>query len=197
MNTLPMDIYNKTIRSNIKPNRPYYFITAHLDIAKIIPSEANQNFKFMLYFNKENNFNYRDHPDIDNYRHYWTFVDNCVIGDVTFYTSPSINKTNTLEDVSILYIKAGLTGPPTSGSYTFGDQWTGLTGITPTNLVNTVTVVNLDYTSQLLSIGRSPNIINDQKYLGLYIEGFTSSLPQPYRSNISVHVVIKVYPKNT
>ena len=150
----------------------------------------------MLYFNKENAFDYKFSSDIDNYPKYWTFTKNCVIGDVYLYTSPSINKSNTLEDVSFLNIQAGLTGPPSSETYTITDQWTGFTGYTPNNITNTIVNVELDYISQLLTIGRAPNITDKNKYLGLYIEGFTSSISQPHRKNIFIHLVIKVYPKS-
>lgn len=187
-------------RTNLPSGKPYYFVHACLNISEIVPLEANTPFEFRLYFNRENNFNYLSYPDIDKYPHYWTFTKNSgVIEDVLLYSFPSINQTNTLQNLTINSIRVGLIQPPSINyGFELEDQWTGLTGVPPTNIINTLSLTQLDFVSQKRSLGRCPKIINpDNKFLGLYLQGFTGPETLSKRNSIFIHVLIKVYQKNT
>lgn len=187
-------------RTNMPPGKPYYFVRASLNISEILPLDENTPFELLLYFNRENNFNYLSYSETDltAYPHYWTFTKNSgVIEDVLLYSFPSINQSDTLQNITLNSIRAGLFGPP--GTYiTFEDQWTGLTGVPATNIINSLNLTELDFRSQKRSLGRCPRIINpDNKYLGLYLQGFTGPEKMSKRNSIFIHILVKVYQKNT
>ena len=94
-------------------------IHAYLDISKIIQREANSTFEYLLYFNRANNFEYLNL--MDEYPNFLHFEKNCIISDISIYTLPSINKINSLEDISITSLKVGLTRPPSTETMVITD----------------------------------------------------------------------------
>ena len=189
-------------KTNLLPGKPYYFIDACLNISEILPLKANTPFEILLYFNKENNFNYLSYPEIDSYPHYWTLTkENGVIEDILIYSFPSINQINTLENIYLNSIRVGMSVPPSTtngASYPFEDQLTGLTGIDATNIQNSLSNVQLDFISQKRSLGRCIKQIDpNNKYLCLYLQGFTGPINLSSRNSIFIHFLLKIYQKNT
>jgi photosystem II stability/assembly factor-like uncharacterized protein len=152
---------NKTYKANPTKSSGVVYLQASLNITDTIPSNANTSFRLMLYFNRENNFNYLDLENPDDYRQFYIIEPNVVIGDVSLYTSPSINKVNTEQNISITSIVAGLTNAPSqnipipNGPIPM-EFWSGFTGDTPGLLTNTTSQIDLDFKSQVVEIGRKP-----------------------------------------
>jgi photosystem II stability/assembly factor-like uncharacterized protein len=152
---------NKTFRANSAVVNPCRYIQASLNIKDAIPTNNNTSFKLMLYFNKENSFNYLSLAKPDDYTQYYIIQPNIVIGDVSIYTAPNINQVDTAKNISITKVVAGLTNAP-SNNIPLSDGpipmelWTGFTGNTPGFLTNTINQVDIDYKSQVVELGRKP-----------------------------------------
>lgn len=154
-------MFNKTFRANSAVIQPNRYIQASLNLKDAVPSNNNIAFRLMLYFNKENNFNYLALNNPDDYTQYYRIEPNVIIGDVTIYTAPNINQVDTNKNISITKIVAGLTNTPshniplTSGPIPM-EYLSGFTGDVPGVLANNVDQVDIDYKSQIVEIGRKP-----------------------------------------
>lgn len=84
---------NTAFKATSKPDHPYYYISAHLDLTGLHTGQIIETDPYIFYFNKENNFNYLDsriHPNIDEYGGFYPIDDDALISEVVVYANPSI-----------------------------------------------------------------------------------------------------------
>jgi hypothetical protein len=132
--------YNKAFQAVSTRNEPYYYISAHLDLTDLYTGAPSSSNPYIIYFNKENNYNYLDmnlHPNPDEYGGFYPIDDNSVIGEVTVYANPDLEYTgllNTLEfDVGGAFKPSiALDTSPVNAIFRQSlDVWGGPTGNTP------------------------------------------------------------------
>jgi len=134
-----MSQYNKTFQAVSTGNEPYYYISAHLDLTGLYTGSIESSNPYIVYFNKENNYNYLDttlHPNVDEYGGFYPLDDNSVIGEITVFANPDLEYTgvlNTLEfDIGGAYKPSvALDASPVNVSVRQSlDLWGGPTGNT-------------------------------------------------------------------
>lgn len=97
--------YNKTFRATSNHSEPYYYISAYLDLSGLYTGAITSSNPYIIYFNKENNYNYLDssqHPDPDNYGGFYPIDDNSVIGEVVVYANPDLEYSGILSNVEFI-----------------------------------------------------------------------------------------------
>ena len=71
---------HKVIRSNLPPQKPYFYVTASLDVSGMYAGDT-------LYFNSDNSTAYLNDP---YYTQFVVINENCIIGDVLVQTDPPV-----------------------------------------------------------------------------------------------------------
>lgn len=150
--------YNKAFQAVSTKNEPYYYISAHLDLTGLYTGEPSSSNPYIVYFNKENNYNYLDtnlHPNIDEYGGFYPIDDNSVIGEVTVYTNPDLEYTGLTVEFDIggaFKPSVALDTSPVNAIYRQSlDKWGGPTG----NMANPITPSQLE-DAQVCYYGREP-----------------------------------------
>jgi hypothetical protein len=155
-----MSQYNKTFQAVSTGNELYYYIRAHLDLTGLYTGSITSSNPYIIYFNKENNYNYLDttlHPNIDEYGGFYPIDDNSVIGEVTVYANPDLEYTGLLDELSFDIggaYKPSIaldTSPVDATERQSLDVWGGPTGNTP----GSITVNQLE-DAQICYYGREP-----------------------------------------
>lgn len=77
---------HRVYRSNLAPRKPYYYVTASLDVSGMRAGDT-------LYFNADNDIAYLQDPF---YTNFVTLNENCIIGDVLVRTDPPVLLRNDL-----------------------------------------------------------------------------------------------------
>lgn len=187
---------NRTFRTNLQPERPYYYVTASLDLTGARNGET-------LYFNADNNLDYLNNR---NYAKYHILTQDLIIGDVIVWTDPVI-VTNAVTPNGPTFDVGGaesLTTPvvvPYGAPIGFGPkvppQFSGAP-ITLSNL-NAKTINYFGHSAAKFPYGETnasvPDTNTNYKYLALTIEN--SDLPPDTLliESGTIHVRIRVYPK--
>lgn len=153
---------NKTFRSGVSPEQPYYYISAYLNLAGLHTGSSQETDPYIFYFNKENNFNYLDrrlYPTPEDYGKFYTIDENAVIGEVTVYANPSIIYEGDIDDLK--FEVGGVYRPAIALDQSINpadlstaqsmDVWGGPTG----NVPGEITVDELE-NAQVCFYGREP-----------------------------------------
>ena len=135
-----MSQYNRTFQATDKINPPYYYITAHLDLTGLYTGAPESSNPYILYFNRENNYNYLNpqlYPDPDNYTGFYPLDEHSIIGEVAVYANPDLEYTGNLAEVAF-YVGGAYkpsvaldTSPINAIQRQSLDVWGGPTGNTP------------------------------------------------------------------
>ena len=121
---------NKTFKTGLVPNAPYYYISAHLDLSGVvIPSEG-----ITYYFNKDNNMEYLLTPfttgiGYEDYHKFHMIDENAVIGEVVLYSNPDLVQGTVSVGKELKFRVGG--AETTSDPVLAFDTWGGLTGFAP------------------------------------------------------------------
>jgi len=157
-----MSQYNKTFQAVSTGNEPYYYISAHLDLTGLYTGSIESSNPYIVYFNKENNYNYLDttlYPNVDEYGGYYPIDENSIIGEITVYANPDLEYTGVLNtltfDVGGAYKPSVAldTSPIDASERQSLDIWGGPTGNTP----DSITATQLE-DAQVCYYGREPQV---------------------------------------
>jgi hypothetical protein len=217
--------YNLTYTNAVAAKAPYYYISAHLDLAGVIlPQQESDGITY--YFNKDNNLDYLNPLLSESYHNFHTIDANAVIGDVVLFSNPDL-VASAPEDVEFV-VGGAIFGEPVSA------VWGGPTGYTagPVGVADINTGVICYYGHEGgHDPENDPSNQMDQKYLAVTIRPSggasraaapaadsnkeapvivdemlasirarkrkqTRQIVNPDISSGKLHVIIKVYPKS-
>ena len=149
--------YNKAFQSVSTGNEPYYYISAHLDLTGLYTGAISSSNPYIVYFNKENNYNYLLESNPDEYGGFYPIDDNSVIGEVTVYANPDLEYTGLLNELAfyvggVFKPSVALDTSPVDAVFRQSiDSWGGPTG----NVSGPITVAELE-DAQVCHYGREP-----------------------------------------
>ena len=121
---------NKTFKTSLAPNAPYYYISTHLDLSGVVvPSEG-----ITYYFNKDNNLGYMLTsltPGIgyEDYHKFHMIDENAVIGEVVIFSNPDLVEGTVTVGKEIKFRIGG--AETTTDPVLAPDTWGGITGFFP------------------------------------------------------------------
>jgi len=191
-----MSNFNKTFRTSIPSQPPYYYVSAELDLAGISNGET-------LYFNLDNSFDYTTNRD---YYRYIQITNQSIIGDVIVSTDPVVTTLSETangplftiggapsiySDVDVPYAAPAGFGPK------IPPQFSGSS--LRTNELNANPVNYFGHTAAGFPYGQdnsgNPDTNKNFKFLAITIRNPDLSLGVPIVESGVVKVIIKVYPK--
>jgi hypothetical protein len=90
-------------------DKPFYYISAYLDISSLLPVTPNTEFDIRVYLNKQNNLEYLILDNIQDYTQFYTINSGSTITDVVLYSNPSLNSLNYLTNIDFSQVQLFLT----------------------------------------------------------------------------------------
>lgn len=204
MSTIGTDTMNRTIRSNIQPTKPYYYIQSSLDLSGARLGDT-------LYFNQDNSLAYLTDRD---YKRFIILNQNVLLGEVMVRTQPTVELLDPESEAPVFWIGGapdtqsevavpwaapsdyGPIAPPGfSGRYLSLDE------------INANPINQYGHTSAIFPYGVNtngdPDPRTDLRYLAISIlpnlsaRPLTRPLPGTIIKQGTVQVTIKIYPKDT
>jgi hypothetical protein len=89
--------------------KPFYYISAYLDISSLLPQTPNTEFDINVFLNKQNNLDYLNLDNIQDYTQFYTVNSCSVITDVALYSNPPLKSSNYLSNVDLTQVQLSLT----------------------------------------------------------------------------------------
>lgn len=187
---------NRTARSNLQPERPYYYVNANLDLSGMVNGDT-------LYFNRDNSTAYLNDRF---YNRFITIDENCIIGDVLIRTEPYIQTFAETANGPLFTIGGAETIEtpvvvPYAASSGFGPkippQFSGAS--LRTNQMNTNPNNYFGHTAARFPYGQdnsgNPNTNTKYKFLAITLTNPDQSLGTAIVEFGTIYVTLKVYPK--